>query len=197
MPLHFYVRNPASKFDSPTLSSKRVKFIVEESKDLEPERTSQEHVEKESKKMVLKRPGSRRNFRNEKEAIDSNQKKVREVLTQQFLNMEPKLYALALPSICVSDMEKLQTQLLAQLDDLREIDPETGNFCETKEFADLENKFVLLLKALDYFEQKKFLEALSQPKSPEECVLSEPYGEAEDAHHVSCFSFIFKKTRHA
>jgi hypothetical protein len=38
-----------------------------------------------------------------------------------------------------------------------------------------------------------FLEALSQPKSPEECVLSEPYGEAEDAHHVSCFSFIFKK----
>jgi hypothetical protein len=142
----------------------------------------------ESKKAAAPIKQGRKHFRNEAEAIDINQKKFREQLTQHFLNIEPSLYNLALPKLSVQDMEEMQNQMITQLDNIREIDPTTGILCETKEFTLLEEKYLLLLNVLHYFEQKKILDTKSNDYEVHET-------EKGLTQNISCFSFLFNKKR--
>lgn len=175
-------------------SAKKVQFA--NVNDVDVDRTMRSPLNTDSKKLasLKKKSSNKRYFRNAAEAIESNQKKVRQDLTQQFLNIEPNLYTLALPKISVQAMEKMQNQLVNELDSLREVDPTTGDFSETKEFCDLEKKYLLLLEALDYFEQKKNLEALTQPQESDVC-LKMKVDDTDATKHISCFSFLFQKHR--
>ena len=93
-------------------SAKKVQFA--NVNDVDVDRTMRSPLNTDSKKLasLKKKSSNKRYFRNAAEAIESNQKKVRQDLTQQFLNIEPNLYTLALPKISVQAMEKMQNQLV-------------------------------------------------------------------------------------
>jgi hypothetical protein len=142
---------------------------------------------------------NRRLFRNEVEAIEFDRKRVGKLLDVQFFAVRTKLSSFQLIRTSVKELESLQGQVLTDLDNLRQVDPATGETCETWEYSQLENKLQALLEAWEYFTQKAYLEDLIAQKAADVSFEDKEGERVEDRnpHNVqkyTCFSFILKKS---
>ena len=132
----------------------------------------------------------RKVFRNETEAIESERKRVQQQLTQCFLNMEPKLTNFHLSSAHVDELDKLQDVVADELDGLRQVDPNTGDLQESKNFLALESKLLFFLEALECLKQKEYVDNLLNGRDGP----CDDYHKDQDSLQSSCFPFMFKKT---
>ena len=136
----------------------------------------------------------RRVFRNEVEAIECDRRRIRELLEQQHLEIQQSLSPFRLLQTSVKDLETMQTQLVTELDDLRQVDPETGETCETSEYTALEQKFLVLLRARDHFTQKQWLDDHT-PRGNENTSCEDTERKQNKVQKFTCFAFMFKKRR--
>ena len=139
----------------------------------------------------------RRVFRNEVEAIECDRRRIRVLLEQQHLEIQQSLSPFRLLQTSVKDLETMQTQLVTELDDLRQVDPKTGETCETSEYTALEQKFLVLLRARDHFTQKQWLDDLN-PRGNENTSCEDTERKRIGQNKVqkfTCFAFMFKKRR--
>jgi hypothetical protein len=72
-----------------------------------------------------------------------------------------KMIKFNLGNMSINDMDAMQDELITELDDIREVDPETGHLRQTEPFAAVEQKLLLLLEALDNATQRDHLENLA------------------------------------
>ena len=137
----------------------------------------------------------RRTFRDETEAIECDRRRVQELRAEQYLEIGPRLAGLKLLKVSTEDMEKILVQLTTELDALRQVDPISGELYETREFVALEQKYFVLLEAMDYFTQKNHLKnIMMKGKEKNSSDASAERGiVGHKKHKHSCFSFMYKK----
>ena len=150
--------------------------------------------------MAAAPPLDRRIFRDEAEAIECDRRRVNEILARQFTEIRPCLAELEMLHLSEEDLESILMQFTTELDALRQVDPMSGDLCETNEYIALEEKVLILLDALDYYSQKNLLRSLGNPEIPIKekgaCDVSERerVGKIKKQKYT-CFSFIFKRSR--
>jgi hypothetical protein len=138
----------------------------------------------------------RRVFENEVEAIECDRRRIRELLEQQYFEIQESLSPFKLLQASVNDLEAMQIQLVTELDDLRQVDPKTGEVCETSEYTALEQKFLVLLRAREYFTQKQLLDDLI-PRETENTKFEDTERKSigqNKKQKYTCFAFMFKKS---
>ena len=102
----------------------------------------------------------KKRFRNVREAISSNRRQVKEDIMRHYCTILPRMRRFDFDKLSPAEMESKQIQIITELDELRQVDANTGNFCSSEVYISLEMKLLLLLEASDCIAQKAYVECL-------------------------------------
>ena len=100
----------------------------------------------------------RKTFSNPLEAVSSNRRHVRDDVLRHYASILPRLRHFGFHVMSLEEMETNQHDLINELDNLREVDPDTGFVCTSDAYKALEDKLLLLLEASDCLAQKANIE---------------------------------------
>ena len=109
---------------------------------------------------------SKKRFRNECEAVNSNRLQAKNNILKLYCSLLPRLQRYDLQNMSTADMESKLIQIIEEMDCLRRVDPGTGDFCKCTKYTNLEIRLLLLLEALDCLTRKAYIESL--PSTPDD-----------------------------
>ena len=146
---------------------------------------------------------TKRVFQNAAEAIIADRRRVKNDVHERLIGIEKELAKMSMLHCSLDDLEMLQTNLIDEMDLLREFDPATGELIESPEYADLEFMLELVLDACDCLYQKQHIESTSCKETGYPIRQKEMLRMREDnprstkekkkQQNVSCLSAIFRK----
>ena len=142
-------------------------------------------------------------YSNASDAIDANRRKAERRFNKRLIDIEKELASRRMLHCSLDDMERIQTNLIDELDALREVDPVTGDLLESQEYIDLEYRLQFMLDACECLIQKKHAETLFGP-APDEVNIRPNSRRRRSNDNVdkqnkkihpnaSCFSGVYKK----
>ena len=94
------------------------------------------------------------------DAIDAVRRRAARKINEQLVDIEKELASRRMLHCSLDDMERIQTNLIDELDVLREVDPETGELVESEEYTDLECRLEFMLDVCDCLFQKRYMESI-------------------------------------
>ncbi len=113
------------------------------------------YIEKPASKAI-----SRHTFRSEADAITSQQKRKCCEHTAHLDNMLPDLVQYKWSQMSIDELETTQSEIIDELDSLREVDEESGYTRNTAQYRALEKQLSLLLEMYECLVQKRYAENL-------------------------------------
>ena len=108
----------------------------------------------------------KKRFRNECEAVNSNRLQAKNNILKLYCSLLPRLQRYDLQNMSTADMESKLIQITEEMDSLRRVDSDTGDFCKCTKYTNLEIRLLLLLEALDCLTRKAYIESL--PSIPDD-----------------------------
>ena len=99
-------------------------------------------------------------YQSESDAVNADRRRAEQNMHKRLSDVEKELASRRMLHCSLDDIERIQTNLIDELDVLREVDPETGELVESQEYTDLEYRLEFMLDVCECLFQKRYMESI-------------------------------------